>query len=99
MHRPIGAVAPDLDRGSPRPLSQQRADALALGDRVDGGQHALSMSEAQSECLRLWQQPLLDALDRPGERTASADRIESIAIAEAGRFEDALRIADAAHRP
>ena len=98
VHGPIRRGAAGFDRRTSRAFGQQRTDALALGNRVNSGNDSLGVAEAQSKRPRLRQQPLRDSLGRPGQRAAGADRVESVVVAETGRLQNAVRIADTAER-
>ena len=69
---------------APRAFGEQRPDAFALADRADGGEQSFAVAESQPEFLRLRQQALLVTLYGPRDRAARADRIEPVAIAQAG---------------
>jgi len=81
MHGPIGTAAAGCHRSTPRAFGQQRTDTASLSNRGNGGQDALCVAEAQSECPRLGQQAFLDSLDRPRERASGADRVEPVVVA------------------
>src|SRR6266436_1565526 len=98
MHGPIGAAAAGFHRSTPRAFGQQRTDTVSLSNRGNGGQDALCVAEAQSECPRLGQQAFLDSLDSPRERASGADRVEPVVVAQTGRLQNAVGIADAAKR-
>jgi len=98
VHGPIGALAAGFHGGTPRAFGQERTDPVSSGNRVNGGQDAFCVSEAQSECRASGSKPFSTVSIAQESVPPVLIASRSVVVAETGRLQDAVGIADAAQR-
>src|SRR5204863_5369302 len=93
VRRERGRALSDGLRGGARALREERAEAFAAADLVDGPQHRARVSEPQP---RRVEEAALGALHRPGDGPSRGDGVEPKFVAAAARLEDGVGVRDTA---